>query len=107
MSLCILGRAGFRGLLADAIGPFSFSVSGVDVLENALGSLGLTFAKPQSDEITRSYGVVTAGYDGGTDGAASEALLEPAGFTDSFIHAISQHRYWDRETDGLAGKVAF
>ncbi|KAI0639112.1 catalase [Trametes polyzona] len=62
-----------------------------------------------SNNVTTSYGVVTAGkYDAGS--AIADTLTikqDEKGFISSFAYEVSKHRNWERELDGLVSKVAF
>lgn len=62
-----------------------------------------------SNNVTTSYGVVTAGkYDAGA--AAADVLTikqDDKGFISNFAYEVSKHRCYERETDGLASKVAY
>ncbi|KAI0067769.1 catalase [Artomyces pyxidatus] len=63
----------------------------------------------RSDDIITSYGVVTTGsYD--VKSAATDTLkIGPGskGFTANFAHAISLHRCFERELDGLTTQIAY
>lgn len=62
---------------------------------------------PASDKVVTSYGVVTAWKADAKN--LSGLAIEPSEtkFTSAFAHAISQHKCFAREMDGLASKVAF
>ncbi|KAM7188905.1 CATA large catalase encoded by the catA protein [Rhypophila sp. PSN 637] len=62
----------------------------------------------ESEEAHESYGVVTMRHikpDGLKD--AVNIAKGATGFMEKFFYAISQHRNWDRELDGLHTQVAF
>jgi catalase len=61
-----------------------------------------------SNEALESYGVVTL-KDVSVQGVLDvvKVAKNAKGFMDKFIFAISQHRNWDRELDGLANMVAY
>ncbi len=62
-----------------------------------------------SDNVTTSYGVVTAGkYDAGSAAADALSIKQgEKGFLSNFAYELSKHRCYEREMDGLAGRVAY
>ena len=89
-----------------------FSIfEGVNVVRHAIGlsEVKLNFEE-KSDRVISSYGVVTAGkYD--MKSATTEGFeISPGsdkGFVSNFAYEISKHRCYERETDGLASRVAY
>lgn len=62
-----------------------------------------------SDWVRNSYGVVTAGTYSLRSATSDVLEIGPkeTGFAANFAYAISQHRYYEREMDGLTSRVAF
>ncbi|KAI0768580.1 catalase [Trametes elegans] len=90
--------------------PIGALGEGIAFLKEAAQLPGIQFASdPNSDHVTNSYGVVTAGrYD--VDSAVADTLKiqqSERGFVSNFAYEISKHRAWERELDGLVSKVAF
>ncbi|KAI0762682.1 catalase [Fomes fomentarius] len=82
---------------------------GVAFLREAV-QLPVQFATDlNSNNVTNSYGVVSAGkYDAGA--AAADVLTvrqDEKGFISNFAYEVSKHRCYERETDGLVSKVAY
>jgi len=81
---------------------------GVSFLQEAVLLPGVDLAIDQaSGKIVTSYGVVT-GWN--TDAGVLKSLsIEPSetAFSSAFAYAISQHRCYEREMDGLVKKIAF
>ena len=102
--MCSFSLSCALGLISDAL------LSGVAFLHEAAQLPGVHFAPDlNSDKVTTSYGVVTAGkYD---VGSASADVLDiqrgEKGFISNFAYEVSQHRWYQRETDGLASQVAY
>ncbi|KAH9947715.1 catalase [Amylocystis lapponica] len=83
---------------------------GVIFLKEAAGLPGVQFATSLSNNaVTSSYGVVTAGkYDSGSAiGDTLKIGQSEKGFVSNFAYAVSQHRCYERELDGLTAGVAF
>ncbi|RPD81695.1 catalase [Lentinus tigrinus ALCF2SS1-7] len=90
--------------------PIGALGEGVAFLREAVQLPGVQFAANlASDNVTSSYGVVTAGkYD--VSSAAADALSikqGEKGFISNFAYELSKHRCYERELDGLAGQVAY
>ncbi|OSD05927.1 catalase [Trametes coccinea BRFM310] len=90
--------------------PIGALGEGVAFLREAVQLPGVQLATNlDSNVVTSSYGVVTAGkYDAGS--ALADALTikqDEKGFVSSFAYEVSKHRCWERELDGLVSKVAF
>ena len=86
------------------------SLAGVTFLKEAVGLPGVQFTTNlHSSDVTSSYGVVTAGqYD--VNSAVGDALKigqHEKGFVANFAYAVSQHRCYEREMDGLTASVAY
>ncbi|KAI3391058.1 hypothetical protein diail_8086 [Diaporthe ilicicola] len=59
-------------------------------------------------EAVESYGVVTLGQSTPESfGESFTIAKEGAGFVGKFLHSVSLHRNWDRESDGLSSQVAY
>jgi catalase len=85
------------------------SGEGVDLLATAIGSIKqVKLASKEEQGITQSYGVVTAGKSD-TAGLIEKVKMakDAKDFTGAFFHAVSCHRHFDRELDGLASLVAY
>ncbi|EMD41627.1 hypothetical protein CERSUDRAFT_128555 [Gelatoporia subvermispora B] len=83
---------------------------GVTFLKEAVQLPGVQLqANLASDTVTNSYGVVTTGvYDTGSAAADTLKIAQgQKGFVSNFAYAVSQHRCYERELDGLAAKVAY
>ena len=83
---------------------------GVTFLREAVQLPGVSLASDMSsDSVVNSYDVVSVGkYD--TSSVAADTLKiaqGEKGFVSNFAYAVSKHRCWDRELDGLASRVAF
>ncbi|KZV92863.1 catalase [Exidia glandulosa HHB12029] len=91
---------------AKAIGAIG---EGVAFVREALGVPGLQYASPSApDEVVVSYGIVTARAYTTTWAAADIGIgPEKKGFFSKFAFELSKHRCFERELDGLTGKVAF
>lgn len=78
---------------------------GVDFVNQALQ---LPEVSLSSGGLTESYGVVTL-KDATPDSFSEtvEILKDSKRFADQFFHAISMHRNWDRELDGLPDRLAY
>lgn len=79
-------------------------------LREAVQLPGVSLASDlSSDSVVSSYDVVTTGmYD--TSSVAADALKitkDGKGFISNFAYAVSKHRCWDRESDGLDSRIAF
>lgn len=71
---------------------------------------GVQFAHDlKSNAVTNSYGVVTAGtYDAGSIVADTLKIEQDSkGFISTFALAVSKHRCYERELEGLTAKVAY
>lgn len=81
----------------------------MSVVEKALSLPEVDLAKKPADDVVTSYGVVTVGkYD--VKSAVVDALkISPnaKGFTSNFAYAISKHRCYERELDGLTSQIAY
>ncbi|KAI0768579.1 catalase [Trametes elegans] len=90
--------------------PIGALGEGIAFLKEAVQLPGVQLASDlNSDHVTNSYGVVTAGkYDVGS-AVADTLTIEQSerGFVSSFAYELSKHRCWERESDGLVSKVAF
>jgi catalase len=82
----------------------------VQFLQTAVQLPGVQFASSlDSETVTTSYGVVTAGKYG-VSSAATDAIKiaeGESGFLSNFAFALSKHRAYERELDGLTAKVAY
>lgn len=81
---------------------------GVTLVKTACEVDGMTFSATGSHDVVDSYGVVTAGT------AKPESFKETVNmvkgakdFIDAYTFAISQHRNFDRELEGLSSMVAY
>jgi catalase len=82
----------------------------VEFVQKALQLPELKYAVSTDDDtVVTSYGIVTAGKYGVSSAAHDVLKIGPGpnGFVSNFAYEISKHRCWERETDGLAVKVAF
>jgi catalase len=57
--------------------------------------------------VMESYGVVTAGKGGDGITETVKMVKGAKDFAGAFFYAISCHRHFEREMDGLAGMVAY
>lgn len=83
---------------------------GVVFLREAVKLPGVQFAADlSSDNVTTSYGVITAGqYDLGSAAADILTIKQgEKGFVSNFAHELSKHRCFQRELDGLTAKVSY
>jgi len=83
---------------------------GVTFLKEAVGLPGVEFTTSlHSSDVTSSYGVVTAGkYDTGYVIGDTLKIGNPEkGFVSNFALAVSQHRCYERELNGLTTGVAY
>ncbi|KAH9911438.1 catalase [Epithele typhae] len=90
--------------------PIGALGEGVGFLRDAVQLPGVNFAPDlQSEAVTNSYGVVTAGKYGLGSVAADLLSIKRGeqGFLLNFAYEVSQHRCFARETDGLTAKVAY
>ncbi|KFY02176.1 hypothetical protein V490_00579 [Pseudogymnoascus sp. VKM F-3557] len=84
---------------------------GAELVLEALGPLAGTHVKlahHSKAEIEESYGVITASKvmpDSGR--GAIDIVSEPDDFLGKFFYAISKHRIYERETDGLTSQLAY
>ncbi|TAQ85095.1 hypothetical protein B7494_g6583 [Chlorociboria aeruginascens] len=81
----------------------------VKLVETACAVEGMAFSSSAS-EVVDSYGVVTGGGVGDGPSGVKEGLRMIKGaknFMDAFAYAISLHRNFQRELDGLTDLVAF
>ena len=79
---------------------------GVNFVKDACALPGVTFSS--SGEVEESYGVVTAAkVQADSFKEAVEMASGAKDFVDAYFFAISQHKNWDRELDGLADMVAY
>jgi catalase len=79
---------------------------GVQVVRDVLGVHQLKTSS--ATDVVESYGVVTLEtLEANSISEAWEAAKSGKGFVDQFFTAISQHRCWARETDGLNSLVAY
>ncbi|KIJ68684.1 hypothetical protein HYDPIDRAFT_147131 [Hydnomerulius pinastri MD-312] len=92
--------------------PIGAVGEGVDFLRDVVRLPNIELFAPSrgsTDEVVSSYGVVSTGkYN--VSSALSDALkIAPGskGFAANFAYQISQHRCYERETDGLTEMVAF
>lgn len=81
---------------------------GVNLVKIACEVDGMSFSAAGSHDVVESYGVVTAGT------AKPESFKETVNmakgakdFIDAYTFAISQHKNFDRELDGLSSMVAY
>jgi catalase len=85
------------------------SGEGINLLATAIGSIEQVKLASKGDQgITESYGVVTAG-KGDAAGLMEKAKMakDAKDFAGAFLYAVSCHRHFDREMDGLTGMVAY
>jgi len=78
---------------------------GVALVKAAAEVEGVQFSA--TSDVVDSYGVVTAGSVGEQAGSSPLDLVGGASFVESFARAISKHRCWERELDGLTEMVAY
>ena len=69
---------------------------------------GMKFSSQGSEEVVDSYGVVTAGQAKPESSRQSLNLVKGSkDFVEAYAFAISQHKNFDRELDGLSSMVAY
>jgi catalase len=79
---------------------------GVSLLRDVVHLPGIELAsKPASADVTKSYGVITAGVY--NISSVAKDIFQDDGFFASFANSVSQHRCWEREVAGLTSQVAF
>ena len=85
-------------------------VIAVDFLREAVRLPGIQFAPTdQGETVTTDFGIVTASTIR-PPSSLSEGLTivkDASDFITAFAYEISQHKCFDRETSGLASRVAF
>jgi catalase len=65
-------------------------------------------AKGSSESVLNSYGVITSvKHDFSGLSEAVSIVKDSTNFLGQFFYAVSQHRNWDRELDGLISQVAY
>lgn len=87
-------------------------MTGIEVVRKAIQDVeGVSLAPltGQTDELTVSYGVVTAPKISLTSAVADVLRVgkQEKGFMSQFAYEISKHRCFERELDGLNTQVAF
>ena len=82
---------------------------GVDLVHTAIEPVEkVKLASKGEQGITESYGVVTAGKSDASGITEMVKMAKDAkDFAGAFFHAISCHRHFDRELDGLSSMVAY
>lgn len=84
---------------------------GVTLVQEALGPLAgsdVKLASSGKDNVEDSYGVVTAGKVGPERvGDVVDMMKNAEGFLGKFFAAISRHRTYEREMDGLTAQLAY
>ncbi|KAI8678973.1 Catalase [Fusarium keratoplasticum] len=108
-TLAKIGRA--RHYIREAFGHLKAiggTGEGVQLIENAIQLPEVSLSEADNGDVVESYGVVTL------RNARPESLKEivsvaknAKGFLEQFVYAISQHRCWQRELDGLNAMVAY
>ncbi|RSM13104.1 Catalase-1 [Fusarium oligoseptatum] len=108
-TLAKIGRA--RYYIREAFGHLKAiggTGEGVQLIENAIQLPEVSLSEADNGNVVESYGVVTL------RNARPESLKEivsvaknAKGFLEQFVYAISQHRCWQRELDGLNVMVAY
>ncbi|EJD04347.1 catalase-domain-containing protein [Fomitiporia mediterranea MF3/22] len=81
----------------------------VDFLRDAVRLPGIQFAVQSGDSVTVNFGVVTAPKLTAPSSISEgfKILKDATDFLGSFAYQVSQHKCFERETAGLASKVAF
>jgi catalase len=80
----------------------------VDLVKMACDVEGMKFAAANDAEATESYGVVTAGtVKADSFGSTAKVAKEAKDFVGAYTYAISLHKCYERELDGLSSMVAF
>ncbi|KAH7915119.1 catalase-like domain-containing protein [Hygrophoropsis aurantiaca] len=92
--------------------PIGAVGEGVNFLREIVRLPGVKLFVPSHgdmDEVVTSYGVVTTGEYSGSSAATDILGFGPdsKGFAANFAYQISQHRCFERESDGLVEMVAF
>jgi catalase len=83
---------------------------GVDLVDTAIGMIGQVELAGQGEEgVTEAYGVVTKGKKDDASGIKEvvEMVKGAKDFAGAFFYAISCHRHFEREMDGLSSMVAY
>jgi len=80
----------------------------VELVKMACGVEGMEFAKTGSANVVDSYGVVTIGESKPNSFKDTLNMAKGAtNFIDAYTYAISLHKNFDREMDGLSSMVAY
>lgn len=79
----------------------------VHLLRHSVQLPGIDFVDDDSAAVKCSYGVVTTGHYHAKPADTLQIGPDEAEFVASFAFAVSQHRCFEREMDGLTAKVAF
>ncbi|KAH7927367.1 catalase-domain-containing protein [Leucogyrophana mollusca] len=92
--------------------PIGAVGDGVNFLREVVRLPGVKLFAPShgsNDEVVSSYGVVTTGQYSISSAATDVLKIGPdtKGFASNFAYQISQHRCYERESDGLVEMVAF
>ncbi|KAH8825508.1 catalase-domain-containing protein [Flagelloscypha sp. PMI_526] len=83
---------------------------GISLLRDAAILPSVQYAAVGSNDVVNSYGVVTVGSWGAVSGVIQEAIQigkGDKGFLGQFATELSNHRNWQRESDGLTQMVAY
>ena len=81
---------------------------GVNLVKIACDVEGMKFSAAGTHDVVDSYGVVTAGVAKPESFKETISLVKGAkDFIDAYTFAISQHKNFDRELDGLSSMVAY
>ena len=81
---------------------------GVNLVKTACEVEGMKFSAAGGQDVVDSYGVVTAGAAKPESFKEAVNLVKGAkDFVDAYFFAISQHKNFDREMDGLSSMVAY
>lgn len=83
------------------------SLIAVHLLRHSVQLPGIDFVDDDSAAVKCSYGVVTTGHYHAKPADTLQIGPDEAEFVASFAFAVSQHRCFEREMDGLTAKVAF
>jgi len=78
---------------------------GVDLVRDACGIEGIKLSS--SDDVVNSYGVVTASKVGESTFGNFSMTKDATDFLGAYTYAISMHKNFARETDGLSVMVAY
>lgn len=105
-TLCKSGRA--LHWIREAFGHLKAIAASGEAVELVRNAIGLAEVRLSEDAVTESYGVITEMKIKPDSFKEAVNITEHGkGILEQFFYAISQHRIWARELDGLSTQVAY